>query len=35
MEGVHPPAGMQGLGSEGFQSMQQVPMPALNPVDAT
>ena len=38
MEGVHPPPGMQGingLGSEGFQSMASVPMPALNPANPT
>jgi hypothetical protein len=36
MEGVHPPPGMQGingLGSEGFIGMQQMPMPSLNPIN--
>lgn len=35
MEGVHPPIGMQGINSEGFQGMQQLPMPSLNPINAT
>jgi len=38
MEGVHPPPGMQsinGLGSEGFQGIHQMPMPSLNPINPT
>jgi len=35
MEGVHPPPGVQGLGSEGFNAMQQMPLPPLSRVNPT